>query len=85
MVGGQEAAQGWLHPQGFLLGTVELLLQEIKLHGKTQRVCNSLFFFQKSLWCDPSLDQVPTTYIRKVLLYFFFLIFLAEVLTGTIQ
>lgn len=36
MVGGQEAAQGWLHPQGLLLGTVELLLQEIKLHGKTE-------------------------------------------------
>lgn len=70
VVVGQEAAQGWLHHKGLLLGTAEPLVQEIQLHTKTQRVCNFLLSFQKSGWCDPSLDQAPTRHIRKVLLYF---------------
>lgn len=70
VAGGQEAVQGWLHHKGLLLGTAEPPVQEIQLHRKTQRVCNTLFSFQKSLWSDPNLDQAPTTHIRKVLLYF---------------
>lgn len=31
VVGGQEAAQGWLHHKGLLLGTAEPSVQEIKL------------------------------------------------------
>lgn len=85
VVGGQEDAQRWLHHKGLLLGTAEPSVQEIKLHRKTQRICNSLFSFQKSLWCDPSLDQAPTTHTSERFCFIFFAIFLAEVLAGTIQ